>query len=114
MAQGLAGGMLPGARLVQLRHSPGWATPPAARCQQVPARHACWPAFPPPLHLHPSLAVQYPYFSTAALSPQNPFFTSDALHGCGQCFQIMCADTRSGGCAIAHSGPSGLRACCRG
>ncbi|KAL4440265.1 hypothetical protein ABPG75_003266 [Micractinium tetrahymenae] len=47
---------------------------------------------------------QYPYFSTAALSPQNPYFTADDLHGCGQCFQIMCADDRGGVCKTDSAG----------
>ncbi len=52
-----------------------------------------------PHHLtHPPLVfhMQYPYFSTAALSRSNPFFTGDELNGCGQCFQIMCGDKRAG------------------
>ncbi|PRW45398.1 barwin-like endoglucanase [Chlorella sorokiniana] len=47
---------------------------------------------------------KYPYFSTAALSPSNQFFTSDELHGCGQCFQIQCADDRSGVCKTDSAG----------
>lgn len=39
---------------------------------------------------------QYPYFSTAALSPSNKFFKADPMGGCGQCFQIQCVDKRSG------------------
>lgn len=38
----------------------------------------------------------YPYFSTAALAPSNPYYKADPLHGCGQCFQILCADSRTG------------------
>ncbi|KAI7842109.1 hypothetical protein COHA_004303 [Chlorella ohadii] len=38
---------------------------------------------------------KYPYFSTAALAPSNQFYKSDELHGCGQCFQVQCADDRS-------------------
>ena len=40
---------------------------------------------------------QYPYFSTAALAPSNKFYAADELQGCGQCFQIQCADDRAGG-----------------
>lgn len=47
----------------------------------------------PPL----SSKCRYPYFSAAALSPSNSFFKADELNGCGQCFQIQCADPRSGG-----------------
>ena len=39
---------------------------------------------------------KYPYFSTAALAPSNKFYTADELQGCGQCFQIQCADDRAG------------------
>ena len=39
---------------------------------------------------------RFPYFSTAALAPSNRFYTADALHGCGQCFQVQCADGRDG------------------
>lgn len=39
----------------------------------------------------------FPYFSTAALAPSNRFYAADTLHGCGQCFQVQCADSRDGG-----------------
>jgi Lytic transglycolase/Expansin C-terminal domain len=32
----------------------------------------------------------WPYFSTAALSPSNEFFKSGPLQGCGQCYEITC------------------------
>ncbi|EFN54108.1 hypothetical protein CHLNCDRAFT_136257 [Chlorella variabilis] len=47
---------------------------------------------------------QYPYFSTAALAPSNKFYKADELHGCGQCFQIQCADSRGGVCKTDDAG----------
>jgi hypothetical protein len=47
------------------------------------------------------ILLQYPYFSTAALSPSNKFYLADPMGGCGQCFQIQCADTRGGEQALS-------------
>ncbi len=47
---------------------------------------------------------RFPYFSTAALAPSNRFYTADALHGCGQCFQVQCADGRDGVGVGRHEG----------
>ncbi|GAB4819909.1 hypothetical protein N2152v2_006955 [Parachlorella kessleri] len=33
---------------------------------------------------------KYPYFSVAALSPNNSFYKNGPLNGCGECFQIQC------------------------
>ncbi|KAK9819790.1 hypothetical protein WJX72_002423 [[Myrmecia] bisecta] len=35
---------------------------------------------------------QFPYWSVAALPPNNRFFTAGPLNGCGQCFQIQCVN----------------------
>ena len=40
---------------------------------------------------------QYPYFTVAALSPQNSFYQAGPLDGCGECFAIQCTDPRPGG-----------------
>ena len=33
---------------------------------------------------------KYPYFSVAALSPNNSFYKNGPVNGCGECFQIQC------------------------
>ena len=58
----------------------------AARAQPPSATQALTP--PSPLPPSPSWVLQYPYFSTAAFAPSNPFYQADDLNACGQCFQV--------------------------
>ena len=32
----------------------------------------------------------YPYWTVAALSPENQFYQAGPSGGCGQCFEVMC------------------------
>ncbi len=102
----------PGALLHALQARPtldrlGWPPMASARARGVSMPNRV-PTSPVPSCHTPTL--QYPYFSTAALSPQNSFYTSDPLHGCGQCFQVMCADSRSGGVCGDATAARGLLA----